>query len=432
MVASLPFLTSYDPAGTSEGTLDPLGLYQIADQLAVQLVPAVRERMQRIRFLTAMAVGALITEDLPDNPEVRDASPYLVWEWLVVEALMRAKADGEEILGIPGSKVAQRALKQHGYLDARSYLKTPRIFGFHGVYKRLAIRLGLVNIHLGCAKNTEALVDAWSRTIGLSGLAEAKGLLISWRRELERCLKEKPPRSRPNWTFKDWSELAYALSPDRCRSYERRYLRTLLLDNNDRRLGVLPTIWQIISEIGAEELPEESLHDLLEKHEPAYASLLNAIRSYEAFARSLQDAFDVLRAEATSVDARGFQVTDIANEPDFKQSVKDLHKRFETAHTALGDVATVNTSSQSVFDTRFSVFADQLDPGACAIALCTHHENVQRVKSAAGKRPWFDRLGRDRIYIRHAYRIKKPDIHPNRYLHDYRCVPIRRFYNDLT
>jgi hypothetical protein len=61
MSVALPFLTAYDPPGTSEGTLDPLGLYQIADQLAVQLVPAVRERMQRIRFLTAMAVGGLVT-----------------------------------------------------------------------------------------------------------------------------------------------------------------------------------------------------------------------------------------------------------------------------------------------------------------------------------------------------------------------------------
>ena len=64
---TLPFLTSYDPPGASEGTLDPLGLYQIADQLAVLLVPAVRERMQRIRFLSAMAVGALVTEGLEDN-----------------------------------------------------------------------------------------------------------------------------------------------------------------------------------------------------------------------------------------------------------------------------------------------------------------------------------------------------------------------------
>jgi hypothetical protein len=37
MSVTLPFLTAYDPPGTSEGTLAPLGLYQIADQLAVQL-----------------------------------------------------------------------------------------------------------------------------------------------------------------------------------------------------------------------------------------------------------------------------------------------------------------------------------------------------------------------------------------------------------
>ena len=30
MAAILPFLTCYDPPGSSEGTLDPVGLYQIA------------------------------------------------------------------------------------------------------------------------------------------------------------------------------------------------------------------------------------------------------------------------------------------------------------------------------------------------------------------------------------------------------------------
>jgi hypothetical protein len=69
-----PFLTAYDPPGTSEGTLDPLGLYQIADQLAVKLVPAVRERMQRIRFLTAIVVGAIVTKGLENDPTQRDAS----------------------------------------------------------------------------------------------------------------------------------------------------------------------------------------------------------------------------------------------------------------------------------------------------------------------------------------------------------------------
>ena len=68
VAAAFPFLTAYDPPGTSEGSLDPLGLYQIADQLAMQLVPAVRERMLRIRFLTAMAVGSLVIEDLEGDP----------------------------------------------------------------------------------------------------------------------------------------------------------------------------------------------------------------------------------------------------------------------------------------------------------------------------------------------------------------------------
>jgi hypothetical protein len=49
MVAAFPFLTSYDPSATSEGTIDPLS-YQIADQLA-QLVPGVTERMQLIASL---------------------------------------------------------------------------------------------------------------------------------------------------------------------------------------------------------------------------------------------------------------------------------------------------------------------------------------------------------------------------------------------
>jgi hypothetical protein len=432
MVASFPFLTTYDPAGTSEGALDPLGLYQIADQLAVQLVPGVRERMQRIRFLTAMAVGALVTEDLHDNSDIRDASPYLVWEWLVVEALMRTRADETGVWGIPGSLVARRALSQHGYLDARSYLKTPRIFGFHGVYKRLAIRLRLVDVHLGTGPNTEALVDAWARSIGFGGLKVAKPLLSSWTNEVKRCLNEKPPRTRPNWTIKTWSDLAEAFAPYRCGLQEKRYLRNLLLAETDQRLGVLPTVWQLLSQNNNELLTEESLHDQLQVRAPSCVSLLHAIRSYEAFARSLQDAFDLLRAEAATLDATGFEVTRIAKDSDFQQSTHDLHKRYATAQQALGEVTFTSVSLQNLFEKRFERFADPLDAGSCALFLCEQHERVQRDKSAAGKRPWFDRLGMNRIYVRHAYREKRRDIQPNSYLHDYRMRPIQRFYSDLT
>jgi hypothetical protein len=174
LVAGVPFLTAYDPPGTSEGTLDPLGLYQVADQLAVRLVPAVRERMQRVRFLTAMTVGAIVSEGLDANPVVRDAEPYLGWEWLVVEALVRAPLEGEELWGVPGTLVGRRAVEQHGYLDARSYLKVPRVFGFNGVYKRLAVQLGLVDVHLASGPNAEGLADAWAKGMDLGKLGWRK------------------------------------------------------------------------------------------------------------------------------------------------------------------------------------------------------------------------------------------------------------------
>lgn len=430
MGVTLPFLTSYDPPGTSEGTLDPLGLYQIADQLAVQLVPAVRERMQRIRFLTAMAVGAIVTEGMEDDPQLRDASPYLVWEWLVVEALIRSMGGDSSIWGVPGTLVARRALDQHGYVDARSYLKTPRIFGFHGVYKRLAAHLRLVDVHLRPGPNAEGLVDAWARGMDLGGFNGAKLIFSRWSSAIRRSLSEKPPRTKSGWGSEGWEELAQAFAPSACKAREKRYLHDLLHASDDRRLGALPTIWQLQPDFGDEEFREELLHDRLEKREPGYQQLLAAIRAYEALARSLQDAFDVLRAEAARLDAQGFAVLGIARDVDFKRSVANLHRRFEAAHHALGEVTITSVSLQNLFGKRFGAFAEPMDAEACALALCAHHEAVQKAKG--DKRPWFDRIGHDRIYLRHAYREPRRDIQPDRYVHDYRGLPIRRFYFDLS
>ena len=96
----------------------------IADQLATRLVPAVRERMLRIRFLTPITVGALVTEDLEPNDRNPNVLPYLVWEWLVVEAIVRTIHE-DKMWGLPGSLVTTKAVSEHDYLDERSYLKTP-------------------------------------------------------------------------------------------------------------------------------------------------------------------------------------------------------------------------------------------------------------------------------------------------------------------
>jgi hypothetical protein len=57
--------------------------YQIADQLAVQL--PVRERMQQFGF-NRDGSGRIGDGRTGRRSRHRDASPYLIWEWLVVEA----------------------------------------------------------------------------------------------------------------------------------------------------------------------------------------------------------------------------------------------------------------------------------------------------------------------------------------------------------
>jgi hypothetical protein len=193
----------------------------------------------------------------------------------------------------------------------------------------------------------------------------------------------------------------------------------------------LPTIWQLQAEFDDDQFQEELLHDRLEKREPVYGSLLQAIRTYEAFARSLQDAFDVLKAEAARPDAQGFAVPEIAGDPDFQQSIQGLHGRFAATQRALGEVTSPRVSLQNLFGDRFGAFVEPMDAGPCALALCALHEAVQRGKSVEGKRPWFDRIGPERIYIRHQYREARRDIMPGRYVHDYRGRPIRRFYFDV-
>ena len=94
-----------------------------------------------------MVVGSLVVEDLGGDTRHGNAAPYLEWEWLVVEALMRTMADDASIWGVPGTHVTRTALVQHRYVDVRRYLKTPASSDSCGVYKALAVHLGLLDVH---------------------------------------------------------------------------------------------------------------------------------------------------------------------------------------------------------------------------------------------------------------------------------------------
>ncbi|MBE7558425.1 hypothetical protein HS125_05580 [bacterium] len=191
-------------------------------------------------------------------------------------------------------------------------------------------------------------------------------------------------------------------------------------------------MWELQDEFEDDGYEEEEVHHLLERRAPEYGSLLQAIRAYEAFARRLQDAFDILRSESARRDAQGYPVPEVARDEEFCQSVNGLHDRFTAAHHALADISLVGAALPHLFVERFGRFEVPMDAAACALVLCEHHEIVQRGKSAEGKRPWFDRIGRERIYMRHTYRVARREIQPDRYVHEYRSHPIRRFHKDLS
>jgi len=122
----LPAVSAFDPATAGEGGVDPMGLGVISDRLADLLVPGVRARMSRVRFVTVMAVGSLACEPLADEPSADGIStPAICFEWLVVEAFVRrVDRRGFPPAG-PGSQKARGVVGRSQRLSAATYLKGP-------------------------------------------------------------------------------------------------------------------------------------------------------------------------------------------------------------------------------------------------------------------------------------------------------------------
>src|SRR6516165_8532558 len=100
----MPFLSEADPQITAEGSIDPLGIYSIADALAVRMIPGVRECQQHPRFVTCVALSLSLCSGFPDDAVADDAvsEPWQVFEWYLVEGLVRTTNDKGLLRGLPG------------------------------------------------------------------------------------------------------------------------------------------------------------------------------------------------------------------------------------------------------------------------------------------------------------------------------------------
>lgn len=146
---SPPVCSAFDPIAVSDVSIDPLGLALVYEKLADRMLPGMTVRMRRPRFLTVLAVGASICEEY--GPEVVAADgvtpPYLVFEWWIVEAYVRANNLLSAGLQIPGFRKVSTARAAGRPIDAAAYLKTASVFGFTGVFRRLARRAQVITEH---------------------------------------------------------------------------------------------------------------------------------------------------------------------------------------------------------------------------------------------------------------------------------------------
>jgi hypothetical protein len=112
-----PFSSEFDPSEEAEGSIDPMGLQPGYERLADRLLPAVTVRMGHPRFVTAMALGACVCEGWDADATAADdiTPPWLVWEWFVVEAFVRADEALSGRSAIPGIQKVRRCVYRKPY-----------------------------------------------------------------------------------------------------------------------------------------------------------------------------------------------------------------------------------------------------------------------------------------------------------------------------
>jgi hypothetical protein len=428
----LPLLSDEDKAETSEGGLDPLGLVQVAEALAVRLVRGVRERMSHPRYLTAMAVAMEVCRKFPEETVARDGTspPWLVFEWIAVEGFART-ADGRDPFKLPGSDKAATARRQGVPLSAARYLKTPNVFGFHGVYRGLARDLDIDNAgrmgEVGCDLLTkwakEQKLDGFTGTVGGDGADICKRLSEA----VADSLQAGAVARRDGWQC--WRFFREHLAPHQAGPREAKVLQdALFVDAAGFRGTVLRFL---VSERGRkvfeETRSERAFHAALRKSaDPELRILLAAIASYEMFSRTCQDAFDDVLVEMTR--RGGSKVT--PRELGLIETVKIACKRMpEMFNEVLERLEPFRETAR--FNDTFAPLAERTDDASWVDRLLGHHVATQRRKPPGGKSPWFESFDDGSTIIRPLYRREQPSRRDDSYLHAYRTRPLYSFACDL-
>lgn len=421
---TLPFITQSDPDRAGEGSLDPLGLFGIADQVATSLAPEVTARMSRIRFLTAIAACSHVVED-PLGLMAADGTPaYLAFEWHIVEAFARKppESGSEAIPGIGKARARLRVKQRH--LDAGSYLVTPKVFGFHGVYKRLAKDLEIVDDNLLLMPRGTELLSVWEREQDLEGFTTRRRGTAGGRLaeklsgEVRRGLAEGGVRMSPSSSW--WREISRVFAPGGAGRRERRKLWSWLVDEHPVRkeLAVL-----VANDRDATTSEREVVEGLLRG--PLSSELrdrLQAVVDYESMAALLDDLFRLLRSLASQRSPSAVTVAEAAAHPAAVAAAETLPGAVTRARDSLAQM-----ELDLLLEHHLGQFAVRTTPHELVEAILDRHDHVQDAKA---KRPWFERDDAG-FRVRGIGRFDDPWEPRVEYLHPYRIYALRAFARDL-
>jgi hypothetical protein len=426
----LPQLSEFDPPVASEGSLDPMGLAAISDRLANVLVPGLRARMQRVRFVTMTAVGALACETLADElPADGISTAAICFEWLVVEGFVRRLSPQQIPVGVPGSQKARAVVASDQRLSAATYLKAPAVFGFNGVYKPFSIDADVVGSRLEPGPRCPDLVRTWESEQQLPGFTDGvprtsgAKLRASVRDEVREALRQGRCTTNPSGRL--FGQLAAALHPGMPGPRERAALRTLLADRS--RHQTRAELASLVTDLGTATLTEaEVLGDIRPRCSRALAPIVDAVVAYERFAVLADAAFRTLCAVSHAMGTQPLTPGDVRGHEIVERCARELPGRFRVAAECMQAIG-----ADEGMEERLGEFAIPRSPAELIAVVLDHHEGVQAGKPPNGKRPWFEPLSGGWV-VRPPYGSADPPDMNAGFVHPVRINPLRRFLEQTT
>lgn len=428
----LPNLSSYITLENSQGTLDPIGMYSIADRLATRLAPDLRERMKHPRYLTAIAVGAVVCAGFDEEELATDeiSPPWQVYEWYITSALVKRfeKEDNYQLLGLPSREKTTRALREGVPLSALRYLKTPSVFGFHGVYRTLAKGISLTDDnHIG--EFGVKLLDVWEKEQGLEGFRVGlKGTTgYDFRNRLQDAVlkgMEYGAVAKP-WSWEYYNRIADSLAPKSPGKKEALVLFERLLEGNTPTRAEL--IQFLVSDEGQKAVTsnsEKKLHTALLVRAIETKEILLAIQAYEKVCRLLYNAFYESLQYMSEHQSRG-NVLQFAKLSSIKKACDNLPKAFANADLCLEHF----TDESALFAQNFDQLRESFNPTDWVKLLFEHHMRVQKSKPPTGKASWVleHTTGNYLLNSTQSNGVELSD----EYVHQYRTFTLQSFMKDL-